>query len=282
MVRWLTVLGWVFAFSACGGESRRSVAGAGGSAGQDPRLGGTTAATTGDGIGQAGDKFGTGGSSDVSTAGGPATSAGGDNGIAATGGSATSVGGAGDAGAPLEPTESIGDDEQTMPASPAGFFWWAGLGNWFVCALPNKFLGDAHKADIVPPRDDSHQAFRLQGSGQELGEDLWVQLQHPNGGAVDLSAYAGIAFWARLDGASDHLTVGLSPNLPSCSAGSNTTTDITVPNTWQRFELPFEDFGSDGHAVADIEFIVGAGGGDFDLWVDDLSLLCRAECPTHS
>ena len=254
---------WIFALSACGGESRRVTAGTGGSAGHDARTGDVTAATSGVDVG-AGDR---------ATAGRSAASSGGD------------------AGAPEEQTESIdGVEPGTVPSlarAPAGFYWSGGFGNWFVCTPPGNsgspIHGDAQTADIVPPRGDSTHAFRLQGSGEPLGADLYAQLEHPSGGAADLTAYTGIAFWAKLDGDSDQLAVGLSARAPYCSASTDVTTvTVAVPNEWQRFELPFGSFGADGHAVANIEFIVGAGGGAFDLWVDDLSLVCRGECPMPS
>ena len=201
--------------------------------------------------------------------------------------SGTSSGG--NAGAP-ELTETIddvnrsGDAGSSIPGEPAAFFWLGGLGNWFVCNGAEGGAGtrDAEVADVVPPRGDSRQAFRVQGSGQALGVDLYAQLRHPDGGAVDLSAYAGVGFWAKLEGESDQLTVGLSAHTPFCYAASDVTTAaVSVSATWQQFELPFESFDSDGHGIANIEFIVGIGGGAFDLWIDDLSLLCRGDCPTR-
>lgn len=197
----------------------------------------------------------------------------------------------GDAGALGDQTESIdGVEPGAVPSlmnQPAAFYWSGGLGNWFVCTPPggnpdSPIHGDAQTADIVPPRGDSTHAFRLQGSGEPLGADLYAQLEHPSGGAADLTAYAGIAFWAKLDGDSDQLAVGLSAVAPYCSPSTDVTTvTVAVPNEWQKFELPFDAFGTDGNAVANIEFIVGAGGGAFDLWLDDLSLVCRGECPAH-
>jgi hypothetical protein len=303
--------GLLIAFSACGGESRSVSAGNGGSAG-NVRPGGVTAANGGVGVGQGGASVGTGGTvfetggaspatggTGVEAGGAPPATGGVGQAGAVLGSGGFGVGGAagrpasgtgGDAGAPLDQTESIPDADgnakyPSLANMPAAFYWSGGLGNWFVCtpggAANTGPHGDAQSAEIVPPRGDSHEAFRLQASGLPFGADLYAQLEHPSGSAVDLSAYAGIGFWAKLDGASDQLSVGLSATAPLCATSSDVTTvTVSVPNTWQKFELPFEAFGIDGHAVANVEFIAGAGGGAFDLWIDELSLLCRGECPT--
>jgi len=193
----------------------------------------------------------------------------------------------GDKTAPDASTTEViddGDHPNDHPALPpnTSAFWWGGshLGNWFVDApAPNAYRRDALRADISPPRDESVWAFRLQDSGRERGVDLWAQLDHPLGRAVDLGAYGGIAFWARLSGATQRLVVGMNPGVSYFEApGEVPSVELAVSSEWQRFELEFEQFGIDGHAIASFDFIVGEGGGDVDLWIDDLSLRCRSAC----
>jgi len=35
----------------------------------------------------------------------------------------------------------------------------------------------------------------------------------------------------------------------------------------------------DASAITDIHFVAGLGGESFDLWIDDLAMLCRGLCP---
>jgi hypothetical protein len=57
---------------------------------------------------------------------------------------------------------------------------------------------------------------------------------------------------------------------------------LDVGPDWQEFVLPFESFPIEGPAadlsLASIEFFVGDGGEEFDLWVDDLALVCSGGC----
>jgi hypothetical protein len=34
-------------------------------------------------------------------------------------------------------------------------------------------------------------------------------------------------------------------------------------------------------AITSFDFVVGLGAESFDLWIDDLALLCRGACPPH-
>jgi hypothetical protein len=54
---------------------------------------------------------------------------------------------------------------------------------------------------------------------------------------------------------------------------------LAVGPDWQAFTLLFESFPLDDVSVASIEFFVGDEGESFDLWVDDLALLCVNACP---
>jgi hypothetical protein len=210
------------------------------------------------------------------------------------GGSFEAMGGAGLGGAPgssnpvelIDDVDHAGGSSSGLPLPPgSSAFWWGAnhLGNWFVYApAPDELAEDARAAEIVPPRANSIKAYRVRGSGRGRGVDLWVQLDHPGGKAMDLSAYAGITFWARLDGASDRLVVGMNPGIQYFSAPDSVpSVTLAVRPDWEQFELRFEDFDIDGQQVAIFDFVAGEGGGMFDLWIDDLAFVCRNECPTY-
>jgi len=175
-----------------------------------------------------------------------------------------------------------------VPPGSSSFFWHGGtsfLGNWFVSS-PDR-LRDAGFADILPPRGNSKKACHVNGSALDNGVDLWAQLNHPENRPVDLSAYAGIAFWARLDSPSGRFSVAFNAHKPdpsfgavNSSPGPSLVRRLGGPD-WERLILLFDDFGPtlDSSAVASIDFIVGGAGEPFDLWIDDLMLLCRGICP---
>lgn len=194
----------------------------------------------------------------------------------------------------------------SFPAVPPGsssFFWQAGasggLGNWFVSSPNRTTLADASIEAITPPRGDSQKACHVSGDNLERGTDLWVQLDHPSNRPVDLSAYAGIAFWARLDSPSGRLIVAINDQRGNSffDAAVNTSpwpwrARQLASSEWERVVLLFDDFAPgvepgnsapralDTSAVISIDFVAGSGGEPFDLWIDDLMLLCRGNCPS--
>jgi hypothetical protein len=191
------------------------------------------------------------------------------------------------------------------PPGGAGFWWPLGpLGNWFFGSAGSDWSstphGDAVADSIVPPRGDSKKARHVQGDGLANGTDLLAQLDHPTGRSIDLHAYLGISFWARLSSPSGRLIVALgqdngAPFLPAESSQfPYFAQSISVSDQWERFILLFSDFrqgvttGSTSgvplaaNAIASIDFVVGLKGESFDLWIDDLSLLCPGVCqPAH-
>lgn len=198
--------------------------------------------------------------------------------------------------------DDMEDGKVGVPGLPPGVaaFWWplGPLGNWFFNATddltgPRK---DALAENIVPPRSDSKRARRAHGSGLANGTDLFAQLRHPSNAPVDLSPYVGLAFWARLTSASGRLIVALGQNSQGSLLPSKSTDppifaqSIAVSDQWERFILLFDDFregvigpASSGRvpsaaAVSTIDFVVGLNGEPFDLWIDDLALLCRGVC----
>lgn len=79
---------------------------------------------------------------------------------------------------------------------------------------------------------------------------------------------------------SRELLVALSPGAFYLAAPNDVpAVELVVSDEWQLFELPFSAFGTDGHEVANIDFVVGRDGSDADFWIDDLVFLCRDQCP---
>ena len=193
------------------------------------------------------------------------------------------------------------EERNDVPGLPpgSGGFWWPlgrGLGNWFFGSAGNDLAITPHDAlpeNILPPRGDSKRARHVQGSGYVDGADLSAQLQHPTNGPVDLSPYLGISFWAKLTGPSSQLTVALGESIGGSFLRAHHAQRVAVSDQWQRVVLLFDDFrqgassGSSGgpftaDSVSTIDFVVGLNGESFDLWIDDLALLCRGVCQVHS
>jgi hypothetical protein len=184
------------------------------------------------------------------------------------------------------------------PPGGAGFWWPLGpLGNWFLTSAGTDLSaphGDAMAASIVPPRGESLKARRVQGDGLANGLDLFAQLNHPTQGPVDLRPYSGVSFWARLSSPSGRLIVSLGHGESFLAAESTQSPyfaqSVAVSDQWERFILLFDDFrqgvvsgNTSGlpfatNAIETIDFIVGLNGESFDLWIDDLALLCRGVC----
>lgn len=263
--------------AGCGGVSSRSH-GDGLSDAGAPN--GGTAASEGTGIGGA--DVGASGSDGV---------AGSTSGAAATGGGAT--GGTAQVAQPVDlgDGDSAGDGRPTIPANVGtGAFFWGGcgdmgwkIGNWFVTSDRQR---DAFYREIDPPRDTSTQARGVTGEDFATGVALWVQLDHLLAQPVKLSGCSAVSFWARLESPSGRLVVALNEG----SRGSGVldgrsilpSRTLGVGPDWQELVLPFESFpglAADDLSLASIEFFVGEGGEQFDLWIDDLALVCSGGCP---
>lgn len=186
----------------------------------------------------------------------------------------------------------LGDDDRhgDAPLVPlpvtASFYWGTGsngtyggwhLGNWFVTA--DRLL-DAPSRQLDPPRDGGVWARGVSGRGRPEGVVLWVQLDHPYNRAVDVRGCSTVHFWARLDSSSGQLTVGLNDGArPSGTFDGRpllVSRELSVGGEWKEFTLPFESFPFGGSTLTSIEFLVGQGGEPFDLWIDDLALVCRS------
>jgi hypothetical protein len=181
------------------------------------------------------------------------------------------------------------EDHPEIPLrTPSAFVWHSstslGLGNWFVSSADGA-TSDVGRAPIDPPRGASQWAREIRSGDSARAANMWAQLDHPQGGAVDLSGYAGIAFWTRLTGSGGVVDVALD-NL-SGGGGAYFKSDFTrlptweihVSDQWQQFVLPFGGLSVQPTGVVSIDFVVSGAAGPFDLWIDDLVLVCRAACP---
>jgi hypothetical protein len=180
---------------------------------------------------------------------------------------------------------------------------------WFACAnLLGLFCADGGRMpesgikQVAGP-DAFERAFHLTGGPFEDGGDLFIDFHRPPlADHADLSAYAGIAFWARSGGADHTIIVAVEdgpvvdPRKEIWESALNSddwwpVRTISVSQRWQRFVLLFDDFHRgvpdssafgpplDTRVVNAIHFIDGTGAGPIDLWIDDLALLCRGACP---
>ena len=183
----------------------------------------------------------------------------------------------------IDDMEDHMDGRPTAPL-PSTFFWGSPspthIGNWFV-SWSDGSTKDAEISVIDPPRGDSRKAREIESGQPGRSADLWAQLDHPSGRAIDLSGYRGMAFWARLTGGGGNLVVALDDGsgagrtaASKARAGDPPFPAQTVPVSegWQHFVLRFEDFGVQPTAVASIDFVVAGGTDTFDLWIDDLAL----------
>jgi hypothetical protein len=262
------VMAVAFLTVGCGGESKDNSGDETSNAGAPS--GGTTA-NAGSGSGGAG-AIGSGGVPG-STIGGTAASA--------TGGTAEVA-----QPADLGDGDHADDGRPAVPTDSTGGFFWRGcsqgswrLGNWWVTSDRQR---DAFPRDIDPPRDDSTEARGAHGADFVAGVVLWVELDHPWTGSVSLSGCSALSFWARLESPSGRVVVALNDGSRGSGLLDGRSTlpsrTLDVGSDWQEFVLPFESFPIQGQAdalsLASIEFFVGDGGEEFDLWVDDLALVC--------
>jgi hypothetical protein len=246
--------------------------------------GGVSARSPGDGMSDAGAP--NGGTTAIS-----GTVSGGTDAVAGST-SGTTTGGSGSGGEPtVPPPVDLGDADYAddgrpiVPVDTTGGFFWHGcgnsawrIGNWWVTSDRRR---DALPREIDPPRDNSTEARAATGADLPAGAVLWVELDHPRTGSVSLLGSSAVSFWARLESPSGRVVVALNEGsrgaglLDGRSILSSRTLDVGPE--WQEFVLPFESFpglAADALSLASIEFFVGEGGEKFDLWIDDLALVC--------
>lgn len=198
-------------------------------------------------------------------------------GASASGGAAmTATGGDASALGPVVIDDESSGGSHPTPPTDASVIWGSEqtgfhIGNWFWTSDRERDVG---LSTIDPPRDGSTKAREVTGSGYQSGVVLWLQLDHPLGRGIDISAYSALTFWARLSSPTGTFDVALNDGRrPSGSLEQRSelpTVPLMVGSSWQQFTLPFSDFEDAGRGVVSVEFHVGDGGEAFDLWVDDL------------
>jgi hypothetical protein len=174
-----------------------------------------------------------------------------------------------------------------------GFVCPIGLCSWFHAA--------ATLAAPVPARGRSERAWHLSSAGGGAGLDTKLDVHGPAFPAVpypDLRAYAGVAFWARSD-RDETLTVAveddqvLATSYQAALAAGRPwfTSEVRLSRQWRRHIVLFDDLrqlamdgtpvpGARLHTAAIWSFhFIAALRGPSDAWIDELSLLCKGECP---
>lgn len=197
-------------------------------------------------------------------AGGAGSAGPGQAGMAAAGGSAGAR--------TSEPLDAPDGSYPAVPPGSGAFFWKWGLGNWFV----DRADGVHHDAGFEVL--DAEKVWETK-SEPGVAADLWAQLEHPSGRAIDLSAYSGISFDARGVGGSASLVVTFNANGDFKTADSASAAQrFALTTTWQTFQLSFADAGS-GTGIASVDFIFSAPDAAVELQLRQLALRCTAICP---
>ncbi len=260
---WSLVLSlWVV---GCGGRAEE-LGGANSDSGPEESTGTTTESS--------GDSSSNDTESGGSTTSAGTTSAGATTGVTSSGdsssaGDSNSADDSGDSDAPVSLDQEVGG----LPEGSGAVIWDYAIGNWFREA---NSISDAPLATFEPARDGSSEGRTVSGSGLVDGGWLWLELSHPLQVPVDLSEFSGISFWVRLVSGNQKLRVILnidgSPRDGEGSIEQVPVVELEVGEAWERFELPFSEFGVDAPQVVHIEFNAGYDDQPFELWIDDLGL----------
>jgi hypothetical protein len=192
-----------------------------------------------------------------------------------SGGGSDATGGAAGipAGGAVELLDNPARDYPAVPPGSASFFWRGGLANWFV-RTSTGISQDASATQV-----DAGAKEWLTTAEQGVTVDLWVQLNHPLGTPVDLSAYSGITFETELTGAPGPLLVALNANGDFAKVTSSASTQrFAATDDWQPEEMPFPQ-GADAIHIASIDFVVAEASAAFTLKIRNLALRCKASCP---
>jgi hypothetical protein len=208
-------------------------------------------------------------------------------GVFGTGGSPVSTSDAGD-GPPAAPALLLDDmeDGTTDFESRGGI-----SGNWQTGSSPASPL----IAPLDVPRGASARGTHGVGAGlYDLTLTLHSSPRDPN--AADLSAYEGVAFWARSSVGPDLVVAmadcAVTPFEDFWSSESHgkpwPARRLSLTPRWERYVLLFEDFAAsidagpdrrlDLSAICGLHFL-NVATAPVDFWIDDVVLLCRGPCP---
>jgi hypothetical protein len=252
-----------------------------------PVSGGTYGATGTGGIGGTGGSSGPfGGSGSVGIGGSPFSTQ------DAGGSSSTAVPAA--APAPVQLIDDMEDGTAAF-ASPAGL---SGAWQTWSDAAVTPVDTDALIAPLDLPRPGSTRACHARPlSGSRRGVDVALALHRSprDLSPADLSAYEGVAFWARsaamtdltVAGADDSVAPGHDLWSDEASGNPWPARRVSLTGRWERYVLLFEDFDTfagdvdrrlDVRALAALHF-AGGRNTPSDFWIDDVVLLCRGLCP---
>lgn len=169
--------------------------------------------------------------------------------------------------------EAPGAESPAVPAGSAAFFWRYGLGNWFVTSSAGELR------DAVVDQSDGVKIWKA-ATRAGATVDLWAQLNHPSGSGLDLSAYSGISFEARLISSAARVSVAFGAD-GDFSVGSSVSPrqQKTVTSSWSSYEVLFADAGQDPAGVSSIDFITGDSTEPLELSIRNLALTCDGPCP---
>jgi hypothetical protein len=150
---------------------------------------------------------------------------------------------------------------------------------------------------LDPPRSTSRYAAHTRGGGFSLwgaGIGLDLRAQQP----YDASSYAGIGFWARrAPGATAELRLVVPDGATSPLGGrcnydaglchDDFGSDVELGTSFRFYSYRWDELLQLGWAGKPLEHITSsqiyglrfqtAPNADFDFWIDDVSLLCRAD-----
>lgn len=198
------------------------------------------------------------------------------------------------------------DDVEAEEDRP-GFVCPVGLCSWNYLSTdrtqpgpPGGTLGLAEPPS--PPRGKSTRAWHVRSAAGAAGSDLHLEMHAPGFPHTvypDLSAYAGIAFWARSDSPGQEITLAVVDDKVVASSYDEAlrsdkpwfTRRVPLGASWRRHIVLFDDLRQpEGAGVMpdarlhtgalwSFHFLAGLDRTGADLWIDDLALLCRGACP---
>jgi hypothetical protein len=209
-------------------------------------------------------------------------------------GSASSTGagmGGGSSGA-VSLIDNMEDAEGSILASEGRKGAWYIYNDETMGATQEPAMVPFTMAKVEPPRDGSTYAANTKGSGfmtwgAGFGFDLNTTGMTKS--AYDASKYSGISFWAKIGAGTSgavRFNIGDKNTAPAggvCGTGKcddDFGADLTLTETWQKFEIKFADMKQVGWSMAmlpaieksalySVHFQSGAKL-TFDIWVDDI------------